>query len=253
MLRTMSAVSILLLAGCASMDSKASVPNVVARDGGLLPVAAGGAAGDAAGDASGAEWISHHDAAIGETSLLPEATLWSGSADDAPLAFPVVWQGRDKDQRQDRFTLKAGYWGSDEDSLDDGLLINGAWLHFLNKLFAIEVELGYLDADGNNGGVETDAWALPLMLNGRLNVPVAIFDFYGGLGVGTFYYNLAGPVSTDADGWILGGNAFLGADVMLGDSLALGLEFKHYVTEDFANSSEGLEGTAVLLTLGFAH
>src|SRR6185503_21121911 len=116
-----------------------------------------------------------------------------------------------------RFTLKGGYYGSSEDAIDDGYIVNASWTRFLNKLFAVELEIGYIDADGSDAGVDTDVWSVPIMLNGRLNVPVWILEAYGGLGIGTFYYNAeaSGAVNDDDDGFLWGGDAFLGASINL--------------------------------------
>src|SRR5262245_22492285 len=125
-----------------------------------------------------------------------------------------------------RFTAKLGYYGSQEDALDDGYIINLSWMTFMSKIFALEFEAGYLDADGSDAGTDTDLWGIPLMVNGRLNVPIWVIDVYGGLGLGGFYYDAeaSGAVSADEDGFLFGGNAFLGGTINVGDALALGLE-----------------------------
>ena len=153
-----------------------------------------------------------------------------------------------------RFTLKGGYYGSSEDALDDGYIFNLSWMNFMSRIFAVELEIGYLDADGSDAGSNADVWSIPVMLNGRANLPVWILDLYGGLGVGTFYYDAesSGVLTASDDGFIFGGNAFLGATINVADRIALGLEGKYYISEDIDDFDEGLDAFALMLTLGFS-
>jgi hypothetical protein len=128
-------------------------------------------------------------------------------------------------------------------------------MRFFTGLLALELEVGYLDADGEDGGVEVDLYGIPIMVNGRANIPVWILDVYGGLGVGTIYYDAevsSGGLSADDDGFLLGGNIFLGATINLADRIALGLEAKYYETEEIDDADATLEAFAVMLTLGFS-
>ncbi len=195
---------------------------------------------------------------------LPEPAPAAESADPAlaepglalePIpAAPVLIQ--DGESLYDsRFTLKGGYYGAEEDALDDGYIFNVSWMNFMTRIFALEFEIGYFDADGSDGGVDADVWSIPIMLNGRANLPIWVLDVYGGLGVGTFYYDadVSGAASGSDDGFLLGGNAFLGASVGLADSIALGLEGKYYVSEDASDDFDSsLEAFALMLTLGFS-
>lgn len=154
----------------------------------------------------------------------------------------------------DRFTIKGGYYGASEDELDDGYIVNVSWMHYTSKLFAIELEVGYLDADGSDGGVDVDVWSVPIMLNGRLNAPIWIFDAYAGAGVGTFYYDAeveSGGASADDDGFLWAVNGFIGGSINIADALALGLEAKYYVTDDVDDADAGLDAYAIMLTLGW--
>lgn len=182
--------------------------------------------------------------------VLPAAVEPTLVAEAPPLALgsmPAEGEGL----HGSRFTLKGGYYGSSEDALDDGYIINVAWTNFLSKLFAVELEVGYLDADGSDGGIDTDVWSVPIMLNGRLNVPIWILEVYGGLGIGTLYYDAEMSPGSSDDGFLLGGNGFLGASINLADRIALGLEGKYYVTEDIDDFDEGLDAFALMLTLGW--
>jgi len=198
--------------------------------------------------------------AVAPEAALPASTLVLGTlpADSKtsfavstfnPALYPAV---ADEGLRHSRTTIKAGVYSSeDADELDDGLIINVSWMRFFTSIFALELEAGYLDTDGSDGGVDSDLWGAPLMVNGRLNLPVWVLDLYGGVGVGTIYYNL--DVDTeDDDGFLLGGNAFLGATVNVADSIALGLEAKYYATEDIDDFDVSLESFALMLTLGFS-
>jgi len=154
-----------------------------------------------------------------------------------------------------RFTVKGGYYSSeDADELDDGYIVNLAWMKSMSRSFAVEFEFGYFDADGDDAGVKGDVWGIPAMVNGRLNVPVGPIDLYGGAGVGNIYYDAeadAGIVSVDADGWLFAGDAFFGATIKVKDSLALGLEAKYYMTEEIDSLDVSLDSFALMLTLGF--
>jgi hypothetical protein len=90
------------------------------------------------------------------------------------------------------------------------------------------------------------------MLNGRLNFPVSALDLYGGLGVGSIYYDVnSSGGGLSHDGWVLAGDAFLGADVHLGDAFLLGLEGKYYLTDKVTVLDGGLDAFALMLTVGF--
>ena len=116
----------------------------------------------------------------------------------------------DKSLRKNRFTIKAGYFAAEDASeLGDGWMISGSWMRFFTKLLALEFELGYFDADGSSSGVKGELWGIPIMVNGRVNLPVWVLDLYGGLGLGTIYYDIE-IGNSDSDGFILAGNAFLG-------------------------------------------
>jgi hypothetical protein len=187
-----------------------------------------------------------------EVALSAEAPALSPSATPAPASA----QQGDKDLHGNRFTIKAGLFSAeDADELDDGWIISGSWMRYLSALFAIELELGYIDADGSEGAVDGDVWAVPLMVNGRVNIPIWVLDAYGGLGIGTIYYDAEadGPGFDVSDsGFLLAGDAFIGASIGIADALALGLEAKYYVTDDIDDFNAGLDAFALMLTLGFS-
>ncbi len=211
----------------------------------------------------------HGPAPVTEASEIDVPALASAGSESLPvdwLAEPAVLvdpprlisntSAEDEGLRESRFTIKAGlYEAEDADELDDGYIINVSWMRFLSPLLALELEVGYLDADGEDAGVEADVWGMPLMVNGRVNLPVWILDVYGGLGVGTIYYDAeaqAGAFSAEDDGFVLGGNGFLGATINIADAVALGLELKYYLTEEIDDVDAALDAYALMLTLGFS-
>lgn len=154
-----------------------------------------------------------------------------------------------------RITLKGGWFSPDEDSSDDGTNFNVSWMNVYNPHFALEVEMGYIDAPGNDGNALTvDGWGIPLLVNGRGTLPLGKLDLYGGLGLGTVYVDVEaqGPVgSASDDGFLFAGDLFLGASVDVGKAYVLGLEVKKYLTGRTSAFDWELDGYALLLTLGF--
>jgi hypothetical protein len=190
-------------------------------------------------------------ATLGGELARPEAA--STEPAPAPTTLSAVPQ-EGESLHGSRFTLKGGYYGATEDALDDGYIFGVSWMRFFTRIFALELEVDYLDADGSDAGADFDVWSVPLMVNGRFNVPLWILDLYAGAGVGTFYYDAeaSGAVSGSDDGFIWAGDAFLGATINLADRIALGLEGKYYLTDDIDPADEGLDAYTLMLTLGFS-
>src|SRR5262249_54975080 len=115
------------------------------------------------------------------------------------------------------------------------------------RLFSLEIEGGYMAPDPDVSSV--DLYAVPLMLNARVNLPLWLLEAYGGVGGGATYYNIDAS-SSHSDGWVWTGSAFLGANLVLFDRLTGGIEFKYYVTQDVRNTNDSLGGLAAMLTLG---
>jgi hypothetical protein len=162
-------------------------------------------------------------------------------------ASPVPVQNEPSANSQ--FTLKGGWYGTSDGDLDDGYIINGTFRRHLSSLFALEFEAGYFEADGGSAGIIDKSSGIPLMLNGRLNVPIWILEAYGGAGIGAFYHDVKLNSGASSDTWLFAGNAFLGADVILADKLTAGLELKYYVTEPAALGLSA-DALAAFLTLG---
>ncbi len=244
----MAALCLLFFAGCATTRADALAPRLAPN--GVLHLAGSDLSSVPRDDSASRE--STAVTAGRELSAIPEPAV---AFADYEHAFGAPMPQDAKGLRENRFTIKGGYYGATEDAVDDGYIFNAAATRFLNNWLAVEFEVGYLEAEGDPGLTNTEVWAIPLMVNGRVNVPAWILDIYGGLGIGTFYYDAeatTGSLSADVDGWLLAGNVFLGASINLADTLALGLEGKYYVTDEISGSSEGLDAFAAMLTLGWS-
>lgn len=252
MMKSTSAIVCLLLVGCASTPteswsvSSAPEPSVPESSAELAaPAEPAAPVAEPVADPL-AEAVTAPTPIAGPEALDPEYATWDPSY--SIYAPPPAAS----DLRTSRFTLKGGYYGSSEDNLDNGWIANVSWMRFFTRFFALELEAGYFDAKGE--GVAPDLFGVPLMVNGRLNIPVWVLDLYGGLGIGTIYYDFDEPGPSD---WVLAGNAFLGATINLADALSLGLEGKYYLTddvegEDGLDTDEGLDAFALMLTLGWS-
>lgn len=228
MLRPITFLAPLLLAGCAAARTNALV----------------------VGDQPDARLTSSSVPEMSAPAPTPEPAVALEPAAATPSAEPMMPAFEDEGLHGSRFTLKGGYWGADEEDIDDGYLFAASWMHYFTRLLAIEIEAGYIGAEADDSVVDADIFSVPLFLNGRLNAPLWILDIYGGAGIGTFYYDVDGS-GVSEDGWLLGGQAFLGASLNLADFVALGLEGKYYLTEDADDIDAGLDAFALLLTLGF--
>ena len=243
--RVLVSLAALLAAGCSSLSTNELVvaAPVEVRPNAVLATEQVPVTVDVAYEVAGLPSAST-DAAVVDYStslaLAPNPTL--------PAAAPA----QEESLHGSRFTIKAGFWSAeDADELDDGLIINASWMKFFSKLLALEFELGYMDTDGEDAGVSADVWALPIMVNGRLNLPIWILDAYGGAGLGAFYYDLETDVGDD-DGFLLGGNVFVGATINIAKAIALGLEGKYYISEDIDDFDSSLDAFALMATLGFS-
>lgn len=235
MLRRALLVTPILLLGCASATRN--------------PVIAGDTATVTAGEAPPVDSLTDLEAATGNlTDLAPDLAPDSQASPGTSPATPP------RRPRQ-RFSLKGGYYGSTDKGIDDGYIINLAWKRPTSDILSSEVEIGYLDANGTDNGVDRDLWAIPLMVNGRFDVPLGKkLEIYGGLGLGSFYYNVEAKstlASVSADGFLVAGDAYFGGGIHLGENFVLGLEGKYYVTDSTSDLNGGLDAYVVLLTLGF--
>jgi hypothetical protein len=230
-----------LLIGCAASPARSVIVSDAASISGMaaLPLEVptpNRASNDAAADAA--------------TELFARVTPQS---QQPPMALPPQ---APPPRPRERLSVKGGYYGSSEDGIDDGYIINLSWMRPTSDLFSSEVEVGYLDVSGTDKGVDRDVWGIPFMANGRLNIPVGQkIELYGGLGLGTIYYEAEAKtagVRVSGDGFLFAGDAYFGGDIQLGKQLYLGLEGKYYVTDNNSDIGGGLDAYVVLLTLGFS-
>jgi hypothetical protein len=131
----------------------------------------------------------------------------------------------------------------DISGLDTGYYAQVAMGKDLMAFLAVDVSLGYANAEGAG---DTELKLVPLFLNGRAQLPIVIFELYGGLGVGGLWADYDFGPNDDSE-FVLAGTAFLGAEVGLG-KLALGLEYRYIATED-TDRDFSIEGHCGLVTL----
>jgi hypothetical protein len=177
----------------------------------------------------------------GELTPLP----WSYSA--VPLASYLAEDPPGR-EGENYMALKGGMFYPSESDLDPGAIFNVAYGRYFTRLISIEVEGGYIVPDVD--APSSDLFAIPLMLNGRVNIPLWILEVYGGLGIGYTYYDIEVGSFDDHD-WLITGSAFLGANLVLADKLTGGLEVKYYVTDELDNTDLSLDAVAVMVTLGW--
>jgi Outer membrane protein beta-barrel domain len=163
------------------------------------------------------------------------------------LATPALIDGRGASEGN-YLTLKGGFLHPTEGNLDPGFITNAALGHSFNRFLAVEVEGGYAAPDPDSPA--DDLYLVPLMVNARVSVPIWLLEVYGGLGIGGMYYAFDQGVA-DTNGWLLAGNAFVGADVVLFDRLTAGLELKYYVTDKIRSTDDTLDSVAIMATLGW--
>ena len=178
-----------------------------------------------------AAWPESASAASAEMRVAPKAATAS-----APVPKLIGSDG------YTRFSVGSFTPAGDIDGLDTGYFGEVAFGTEVLPFLSLEAALGVFAAEGD---FDTDLTGVPLVLNGRLEVPILIVELYGGLGVGGMYadYNLG--VLEDSD-FLLCGTAFVGLEVGLG-KLAVGAEYR-YITAEEADPGFTIEGHCGLLT-----
>jgi len=141
-----------------------------------------------------------------------------------------------------QFKLGAFEGAGDLNGQDTGFWGEAVFGRELISLVSVEASLGYIKSDGPF----FDLWAIPLMINGRVQLPLLIFEIYGGLGIGGAYVDASGG-GTSADEFTWLGDVFLGAEVGLGN-LALGLEGRYLKAGEKSNFPT-LEGSSLMISL----
>jgi opacity protein-like surface antigen len=157
----------------------------------------------------------------------------------AAVAVPKLFH----DDGYTRLSLGVFDPSGDIKALDTGyyaqVAVGGDVLRFL----ALEASLGYATADGPG---DTELRLVPLFVNARAQLPIVIFELYGGLGVGGMWADYEFGADDDSE-FLLAGTAFAGAEVGLG-KLALGLEYRYIASEE-TDRDFAIEGHCGLVTL----
>jgi opacity protein-like surface antigen len=129
----------------------------------------------------------------------------------------------------------------DISELDEGVAVEVVFGKKLLPILAIEGSIGYLGADGQFGGFDVNLDTIPLFVNGRVGLPVLIFELYGGIGIGGIYVDFSGlPQNVDNSDFVAAMQAFLGVEFGLG-GVGVGAEYK-YVASDNTNADLRIEG-----------
>ena len=178
-----------------------------------------------------AAWLDVPPAEAAAAPMVP----WSTTA-----AAPMPLIGGDG---YTKFSLGSFTPAGDIDALDTGPYAQIAFGGDVIPFVSIEASLGYFNVQGSGNSELT---GVPLLLNGRLQVPITILKLYGGVGVGGLFadYEVG---SIDDSEFVLAANAFLGLEVGLGN-LALGAEYRYLVTDE-TDRNFTIEGHAALICL----
>jgi len=118
-----------------------------------------------------------------------------------------------------------------------------------------EFELGYMDGGRRSGGGdEIDTWAVPLMMNFALAIPIDTVHVYGGMGLGMLFFELpegsGDPLETDDENWVAR-SVFLGLRVHLGDRFFIGVEGEYFDTRKVGElEGKPFNGYTISATLG---
>ena len=147
------------------------------------------------------------------------------------------------DKGYTKFSLGTFTPAGDIEDLDTGPYVQIAFGGDVIPFVSLEASVGYFQVDGPSNA---ELMGIPLLINGRVQVPIAIVKAYGGLGVGGLFADYeVGPL--DDSEFVLAGNAFLGLEIGVGN-LAVGAEYRYLVTEETDPGFE-IEGHAGLICL----
>jgi hypothetical protein len=189
---------------------------------------------------------------VGTVPVVAQATLVAPSVEKvSPVASPTAEPSSMAPlpilggKGYTRFSFGSFMPAGDLDDLgfDDGFYGDVAFGSELLPFLAVEASLGYLFADGSG---DSEISGIPLLVQGRLQLPILILEAYAGVGVGGLYTDYQIGIVDDSE-FVLAGTAFVGLEVGLGN-LALGLEYR-YLTSEETDRDFTLEGNSGLLTL----
>jgi hypothetical protein len=171
------------------------------------------------------------------------ATAVAPAAAAAPLAVTAPLPALFADDGYTRFSLGVFEPDGDIKGLDTGYYAQVAFGGDLIRFVALEASLGYGTADGPG---DSELRFVPLFVNARGQLPITVFEFYGGAGVGGMWADYEFGPNDDSE-FLLAGNAFVGAEVGLG-KLAVGIEYRYIATEE-TDRDFAIEGHCGLVTL----
>lgn len=158
-------------------------------------------------------------------------------AEPTTAAPPRVLAGSDS------YTLgKIGVFVPEGDlsDLDEGVAFELAFGKKLLPILSIEGSLGYLGAEGRVGSIDVNVDSIPLFVNGRVSLPILVFELYGGIGIGGIYTDYSGSVGFDDSDFVAASQAFLGVEFGVG-GVGVGAEYK-YVASDETKDDFRIEG-----------
>lgn len=132
----------------------------------------------------------------------------------------------------------------DLSDLDEGVAFELAFGKKLLPILSIEGSLGYVGTEGRVGSVDVNVDSIPLFVNGRVNLPILVFELYGGIGIGGIYtdYSLQG---FDDNDFVAATQAFLGVEFGVG-GVGVGAEYK-YLASDETKDDFRIEGSVASL------
>jgi hypothetical protein len=173
------------------------------------------------------------------------------SAPSTALALPAAGLGAAEDGVGSSYLqgrMGPLFFLGDVDDLDTGLNVELSYGYQLIELLSVEVQTGVFWGEDD----PVDLWGIPISLNGKVTLPITIFDLYAGAGIGGYYVNVdvGGSFDDDDDDFVFGGQIFLGAGVELGP-VFVGGELKYIITDeaDIFAGSFNLEGLALMATV----
>jgi hypothetical protein len=151
--------------------------------------------------------------------------------------------------------LRAGpmFFANDLAKLSPGLDAEVAVGFYPSKVLAVELTSGVIWGESGEGTIDR-AYAIPIVANAKVALPLGPLEAYGGAGIGAYFVRVEVGTETleacDCD-WVIGGNVFVGANIDVGPVM-IGAEAKYILTASApaGNGRASLEGLAVLLGVG---
>jgi len=197
-----------------------------------------------AGLEASADWVApspSHAGKVGETIGTSTEIPFIDPPDPARMEIEPLPRLLPGDRKTyTRAMLGAFYGAGDLNNQNTGYWAELAVGRKVLPFLSFETTLGYIQSDGPI----LDVWTLPLMIQGRVQLPLLIFEVYGGLGLGGAYVD-GSSAAASPSGFAWAGQAFLGAEVGLGN-LALGLEGRYFATTEVDNILT-VEGSSLML------